>query len=88
MVGQSVKNVQTAIQEKAGKFKFIQPRTSIYGIWSDVQIFLINLKIKVKSVDKEFSLSYNTYVNKRGWENLLVYKINSGKEMVICYFQT
>ena len=27
------------------------------------------------------------YVNKKRLKNLLVYKINSGKEMVICYFQ-
>ncbi len=50
--------------------------------------FLINFKNYVKSVDKEISLRYNNLCKQKEVEKPLVYKTgNSGKEMVICYFQ-
>ena len=70
MMGQFAKNVQTVIQEKAGKFKFIQPRTSIKcGIWRDIQIFyIISKKLCKKVLTKKFVCVTIIYVNKEGLE--------------------
>jgi len=44
-------------------------------------------KLCKKVLTKESVCVIIIYVNKKRLKNLLVYKINSGKEMVICYFQ-
>ncbi len=67
MVGQFAKNVQTAIQEKLGNLNLSsQEHPFKYGIWSDIQIFLINLKKLCKKVlTKKSVCVIIIYVNKR-----------------------
>ena len=50
--------------------------------------FLKKVKNYVKNVDKKISLVYNNLCKQKEVEKISrVYEINSGKEMVKCYFQ-